>query len=77
MEDYRGGQLDRYVVMEKRDDWAADYPPAQRNGAWEYQSFAPDRTGTINENLALCFSCHQSRAGQDLVWTVDRMRGAH
>ena len=74
MEDYRDGELHRFVVMEKRVGWGAEYPPAQRNGAWEYQSFAPDRTVNTGENLARCFACHKSREGQDFVWTADRMR---
>jgi len=25
--------------MEKRAGWGADYPPAKRNGEWEFQAF--------------------------------------
>ena len=74
MEDYRDGRLFRTVVMEKRDGWGGGSPPGLRNGEWEFQSFAPDRSVNGRENLTRCFACHQSRAGQDYVWTVDRMR---
>jgi 4-oxalocrotonate tautomerase family enzyme len=47
MEDYRDGKLFRYIVMEKRTGWGAEYPENLRNGEWEYQSFNPDRT--VNE----------------------------
>jgi hypothetical protein len=76
MEDYRDGRLYRYVVMEKRTGWGSEYPPDQRNGEWEFQSFAADRTVNGSENLARCFSCHTSRARQDFVWTTEQMRSA-
>lgn len=76
MEDYRGGRLHRYVVMEKRTGWGAEYPPELRNGEWEYQAFNADRSVNRNENLTRCLSCHRSREGQDFVWTLDRMRSA-
>src|SRR6266436_6082573 len=37
--DYRDGKLFRYVVMEKRAGWGADYPPEKRTGEWEFQAF--------------------------------------
>ena len=72
--DYREGRLHRYVVMEKRDGWGSEYPPDLRNGNWEYQVFAADRTPDRREDTARCFACHKSRAGDDFVWTADRMR---
>jgi hypothetical protein len=35
MEDYRDGKLFRYIVMEKRTGWGAEYPPDLRNGERE------------------------------------------
>ena len=46
MEDYRDGKLFRYVVMEKRTDRAADYPPDKRNGEWEFQLSTPTSPST-------------------------------
>jgi hypothetical protein len=43
--DYRDGKLFRYVVMEKRTGWGAEYPPERRNGEWEYQAFNADKIG--------------------------------
>lgn len=74
--DYRDGKLFRYVVMEKRAGWGADYPPEKRNGEWEYQAFNADRSVNRNENLGRCFSCHKSQAQQDFVFTRDRMKSA-
>jgi hypothetical protein len=74
--DYRHGQLFRYVVMEKRAGWGAQYAPEHRNGEWEYQAFNADRSVNRSENLGRCFSCHRSQAQQDFVWTLPRMKSA-
>ncbi len=77
MEDHRGGKLHRYVVMEKRTGWGSAYPDNVRAGDWEFREFAPDRSPNLTENGQRCMSCHQSQAGQDFVFTLDRMRAAH
>lgn len=76
MEDYRGGKLHRYVVMEKQAGWGGAYPEKVRAGDWEFREFAPDRSPNTAENGQRCMSCHQSQAGQDFVFTVDQMRSA-
>ena len=76
MEDYRGGTLYRYVVMEKRAGWGTAYPAETRNGDWEYREFRPDRTPNRGEDGTRCMSCHISQAGKDFVFTYDRMRAA-
>jgi hypothetical protein len=75
--DYRDGKLFRYVVMEKRTGWGADYPPAKRNGEWEFQAFNADKSVNQNENLDRCFSCHKGQAQQDFVYTLGRMMTAN
>jgi hypothetical protein len=72
--DYRDEELFRYVVMEKRTGWGAEYPSEKRNGEWEVQAFKCPVNH--NENLDRCFSCHQSRERQDFVFTFDQMRSA-
>lgn len=74
--DYRGRKLFRYVVMEKRSSWGAEYPPEKRNGEWEFQAFNADRSVNRSENLDRCFGCHKGQAQQDHVFTLDRMRSA-
>jgi hypothetical protein len=74
MEDYRDGMLFRYVVMEKRNGWGAEYPPEKRNGEWEFQAFNADKSVNRSENLDRCFACHKGQAKQDFVFTVDRMK---
>ena len=75
--DYREGKLFRYVVMEKRTGWGADYPPEKRKREWEFQAFNAGRSVNQNENLDRCFSCHKSQAQQDFVFTRDRMKSAN
>jgi hypothetical protein len=74
MEDHREGKLFRYVVMEKRTGWGAEYPPEKRNGEWEFQAFNADKSVNRSENLDRCFACHKGQAQQDFVFTVDRMK---
>jgi hypothetical protein len=73
MEDYRDGKLFRYIVMEKRTGWGAEYPPDKRNGEWEFQAFNDDKSVNHSENLDRCFACHK---GQGFVFTLDRMKSA-
>ncbi|GLR92117.1 cytochrome P460 family protein [Bradyrhizobium iriomotense] len=77
MEDYRDGKLFRYIVLEKRAGWGAEYPPEQRNGEWEFQAFNADKTVNETENVGRCFSCHKSQSAQDFVFTLDRMTKAN
>jgi hypothetical protein len=75
--DYRDGKLFRYVVMEKRTGWGAEYPPEKRNGEWEFQAFNADKSVNLNENLDRCFSCHKPREQQDFVLTLDQMKSVN
>jgi hypothetical protein len=74
--DYRDGKLFRYVVMEKRSGWGAQYLESKRNGEWEYQAFNADKSVNGSENLDRCFSCHKSQVANDFVFTLDRMKNA-
>jgi hypothetical protein len=74
--DYRDGKLFRYVVMEKRTGWGAEYPPEQRNGEWEFQAFNADKSVNQNEDVARCFACHKTKEQQDFVHTFDQLKHA-
>ncbi|MBJ6135206.1 cytochrome P460 family protein [Ochrobactrum sp. Q0168] len=76
MEDYRGGQLHRYVVMEKQAGWGSAHPENIRAGDWEFREFAPDRSPNMTENGQRCMSCHQSQVDQDFIFTIDQMKRA-
>lgn len=74
--DYRDGKLFRFVVMEKRTGWGAQYPSEKRNGEWEFQAFNADTSVNRNENLDRCFACHKSQESQDFVFTLGQMKNA-
>lgn len=76
MEDHRGGELYRYVVMEKRTGWGAQHALELRTGDWEFQWFNPDRSPKAGENLDRCRSCHVGQAANDFVFTTERMKAA-
>jgi hypothetical protein len=65
-----------YTVMEKQSGWGAEYPEAKRNGDWEYQVFRADKTPNPSANLDSCFNCHKPQAGNDFVFTFDKMKVA-
>lgn len=75
--DYRDGKLFRYVVMEKRSGWGAEYSEDIRNGEWEYQAFHADRSVNEKENLVRCFRCHKSEEHNDFVFTFEDMKNAN
>lgn len=75
--DTRDGKLFRYVVMEKRTGWGADYSPDKRNGEWEFQAFNADQSVNRNENLDRCFGSHKGQAQSDFVFTRERMKAAN
>jgi hypothetical protein len=67
-------ELAGIVVMEKRAGWGAEYPPAMRNGEWEYRAFKAD--GTVNDkaDLKTCFMCHRPLDKQDFVFSIDKLK---
>jgi Cytochrome P460 len=72
--DYRDSKLYRYFVMEKGDNWGADYDERRRTANWQFQWFWPDKSINMNENTTRCQSCHQGRQDQDYLYTAHRIR---
>jgi len=70
------GDLNGYVVMEKRTGWGAEYPEAKRNGEWEYQVFTPDKKPNDKANLNTCFECHKPHADTQYLFTLDKIKAA-
>jgi len=70
------GNLVAYAVMEKRTGWGAEYPDNVRNGEWEYQVFSPDKKVNDKANLTACFNCHKPHAGEDFLFTLDKLKAA-
>lgn len=69
MEDFRGGELHRILVMEKRAEWA----DRSEAGGWLFREFAPDGTPKLGEDGKRCEACHASQSANDYVFTRDRM----
>ncbi len=72
--DYRGGKVFRYFIIEKGENWGADYDERRRTGDWQFQWFKPDGTINTAENTARCQSCHTSRADRDFLYSFNEMR---
>jgi hypothetical protein len=70
---YKDGELDQYLVMEKRTGWGSQYSPEERNGEWEYQHFTPDRE-VAEDNIGRCFSCHANQERDDYINSMDQMK---
>ena len=68
--------LKAFPVMEKRTGWGSEYPPAKRNGEWEYQAFLPD--GTVDEKVKLdtCFQCHKNGDSLNFMFTTEQLKSA-
>lgn len=73
LEIYRGGDLSRIFVSEKRTDWEDEAPPEMQNGDWRYQSFTADKSVDYEENTARCISCHATEERDDFMYTLDEM----
>jgi hypothetical protein len=72
--DYRDGKVFRYFIMEKGENWGADYDDRRRTGDWQFQWFKPDGTINTAENTARCQACHTSREDRDFLYSFNEMR---
>jgi hypothetical protein len=70
---YKDGELDQYLVMEKRTGWGSQYAPEERNGEWEYQAFTADKE-VREDNIGRCFSCHANQLRDDYLNSLDQMK---
>jgi hypothetical protein len=58
------------AVQQKEPGWGEGYPPAMRNGEWEYAAFTGDGERR-NVPLANCFNCHvTARSQQDFAFNL-------
>lgn len=71
---WSNGNLTDYFVMEKGEGWGLDFSQEQRTGDWHFQQFGSDRQVRRTAFAERCQSCHQSRASDDYMYTIDRMR---
>jgi hypothetical protein len=70
---YKDGEIEHYLVMEKRTGWGSQYSPEERNGEWEYQHFTPDRE-VAEDNIGRCFTCHANQERDEYINSLDQMK---
>ena len=61
------------AVMEKRADWGAAYPAAERAGEWGFAFYGPQ--GKPKDNDLDCVACHRPLAPIDYLFTHSRLAG--
>lgn len=59
------------AVMENRDNWDQDYPAENRTGNWGFAVYNPDQTEKSND--LDCVQCHTPLAGQDHLFTYQKL----
>jgi hypothetical protein len=73
LEGFRDGELEHYLVMEKRTGWGSQYSPEERTGEWEFQAFTPDRE--VGEaDIGRCMSCHANQERDDYINSMDQLK---
>ncbi|WP_141433986.1 cytochrome P460 family protein [Bacillus sp. 03113] len=70
---YKDGELDQFLVMEKRTGWGSQYSPEERNGEWEYQHFTPDRE-VVKDDIGRCSSCHANQERDQYINSMDQLK---
>ena len=78
LEGFRDGELEHYLVMEKRTGWGSQYSPEERTGEWEFQAFTPDREvmedGIGGPAIERCYTCHANQLRDDYMNSMDQMK---
>jgi|RhiMetdeSRZDD1v2_1073273.scaffolds.fasta_scaffold984589_2 cytochrome P460 len=70
----KNGELTSYFVMQKGEDWGADYDEERRTGDWQFQQFDTSMKVMASTNTAQCQSCHSNRESTEFMYTIDEMR---
>jgi hypothetical protein len=65
-------EISNVFVMAKRPGLGASYPPAKRNGEWEYAWFSADGTRVQGKSMDDCFACHKNREASDFNFTFSK-----
>ncbi|WP_078410588.1 cytochrome P460 family protein [Priestia abyssalis] len=78
LEGFRDGELEHYLVMEKRTGWGSQYSPEERTGEWEFQAFTPDREvmedGIGGRAIGRCYTCHANQERDQYMNSLDQMQ---
>ncbi len=59
------------AVMEKRNDWGADYPENERAGGWGFALY--DTKGMPKKNNLDCAVCHKPLSSTDFMFTFPKL----
>lgn len=74
LQDWREGEVYRLFVMEKGENWGADYDESSRADDWQFQWYWPDGTVNMDESTGRCRSCHMSREDRNFMFTYNDAR---
>ncbi|MCG8324448.1 MAG: cytochrome P460 family protein [Thiotrichales bacterium] len=68
---YEKGKFAAVAVMEKRPDWGADYPAAERAGDWGFALYTPD--GAPKKNDLDCKTCHRPLESTNYMFSYTKL----
>lgn len=68
---FKKAKLAAVAVMEKRQDWGADYPATERAGDWGFALYDPQ--GMPKKNDLECQTCHQPLTATDFMFTFNKL----
>ncbi|MFB3166672.1 cytochrome P460 family protein [Neobacillus sp. 179-C4.2 HS] len=78
LEGFRDGELEHYLVMEKRTGWGSQYSPEERTGEWEFQAFTPDEEvmedGIGGPAIGRCYTCHANQERDQFMNSMEQMK---
>lgn len=70
------GAVKTYVGMETRAGWGDAIPPLLRNGNWNYGVWSADGTPRLALQQPRCLACHQPKAADSYLFTLEALKGA-
>jgi hypothetical protein len=60
------------AVMEKKNDWDAEFSPEHRVGNWGFAVYTPE--GSPKDNDLNCVECHTPLTNQDYLFTYQQLK---
>ncbi|MEM7506019.1 MAG: cytochrome P460 family protein [Pseudomonadota bacterium] len=69
-------ELAAIVVMERRAEWAEQYPDDLKLGGWEFEVFSLAGEN-LGKDTAGCRECHAPLGDTDYLWSIEHIRAAN